>query len=57
MPGAKKKTAPSPNCGPIAGCFVTAIKSGAVQAPNQAADWMLEACLPFGPWVTSNLTF
>ncbi len=23
----------------------------------QVADWMLEACFPFGPWVTSNLTF
>jgi len=57
MPGAKKKASPLPNCGPDAGYFATAIKPGAGQAPNQAADWMLEACLPFGPWVTSNLTF
>lgn len=23
----------------------------------QPAAWMFEACLPFGPWVTSNWTF
>ena len=24
---------------------------------ERQADWMFDACLPFGPWVTSKLTF
>ncbi len=47
---------PAP-CEPEAGWFATAVEAGAAMAPIQGADWMLAACLPFGPWVTSNFTF
>ena len=43
----------------VGGLFVLAVSATAPGPPQRGrqAAWMLDACLPFGPWVTSKLTF